>query len=473
MAGTTATSRDRAAGGVPDSAGTVPAANAEGPPDMHLDGDEPVTGTVEDRLRLAVAYDVTSSSPLELTEALGDRWDIVWVVDTSDPALGSWIRVLPRLGHVVDRGGRPAAAVAADLADEAVDGVIAFTDSQLHLAAELAARLGLEGNPPEVVEALIDKGTQRRTLAAAGVPGPRFAVVAPGARPAEVARLVDGVTFPVVVKPLRGSGSRDTVLAPDTEAVLHHVAVHGHGPEGGWIVEEWLGELDTAVGGRFGAYVSVEAVAQQGEIVPLAVTGKFRLADPFRETGNFLPHLLDPVTADAVVEMALRAARALRVRTGALHIEVKLTPDGPRILELNGRVGGGSIDALFAMVHGPTLTELAATVAAGRSVDPGTLDSRLAPDSFAYAHFTQAPTDAVALEGIAGLDTVGGLDGVVATTVNRTVGDPLDWRVGSQGYVVAVRGLAADRDELGRVPAQVGEALDITYARAKVPARPA
>jgi len=448
---------------------------------MHVDGDEPMIGEIDgggpgptdDRLRLAVAYDVTSSSPLELTDALGDRWDIVWVVDTSDRSLGSWIRLLPRLGHVVDRGGRPVAEVAADLAGEAVDGVIAFTDSQLHLAADLAARLGLEGNPPEVVEALIDKGTQRRTLAAAGVPGPRFAVVAPGTPPAEVARLVDGVTYPVVVKPLRGTGSQDTILAPDAKAVLHHIAVDGIGSDGGWIVEEWLGELDSAVGGRFGAYVSVEAVAQRGEVVPLAVTGKFRLADPFRETGNFLPHLLDPVTADAVVEMAVRAARAMEVRSGALHIEVKLTPDGPRILELNGRVGGGSIDALFAMAHGLTLTELAATVASGRSVDPATLDSRLAPDSFAYAHFTQAPIDAVALEGIAGLDTVGGLDGVVATTVNRTVGDPLDWRVGSQGYVVSVRGLAADRDELGRVPAQVDEALDITYARAKVPARPA
>ena len=130
--------------------------------------------------RLGVAYDATSSSPLELVERVGRQCQIVWIVESGDPRLGSWARLLPRLGQVVDVAGRSASMVAESLRGELLDGVIAFTDSQLHLAATVGQVLGLPGNPPEVVDALLDKVTQRIRLAEGGVTVPQLVRIASG-----------------------------------------------------------------------------------------------------------------------------------------------------------------------------------------------------------------------------------------------------------------------------------------------------
>ena len=53
-------------------------------------------------------------------------------------------------------------------------------------------------------------------------------------------------------------------------------------------------------------------------------------------------------------------------------------------------------------------------------------------------------------------------------TVNRVVGDELDWRDGSQGYLVSVRGVArdlVDLVDLTGVPERVRDLLDVSYGR--------
>ncbi len=421
--------------------------------------------TAGPRPSLAVAYDVTSSSPLELVESVGDAYGIVWVVEASDPALGSWARLLPRLGPVVDVAGRDATAVAADLATLGVDGVVAFTDSQLLTASLLGAALGLEGNPPEVVEALTDKAVQRRALAGAGLDGPRFASLPAGTTPEEARRILGGFRFPVVVKPQRGSGSQDTFPAQDGAALDAYLAgaLGPDGSGGDLVVEEWLDDAEPRERQVFGDYVSVEAVARRGIIVPLAVTGKFPLGAPCRETGNFLPHHLDEERAADVVDLAVDAARALGVVSGALHIEVKLTPSGPRVIEVNGRVGGGGIDALYAATYGRSLSSVAAAVALGEPVDLGSFAPDRESGTFAYAYFVQPPIEARRLTGLDHLDAVLALEGVLDTSVNRSIGDRLDWRDGSQGYLLSVRGTADGLEALGRVPAQVRSVLSATF----------
>jgi len=411
---------------------------------------------------LAVAYDVSSSSPLEIVDSLGATCELVWVVDGTDPRLGSWSRLLPRLGRVIDIAGRDLQSVAGELSEIGVDGVVAFTDSQLPVASRLTDLLGCPGNPAEVVRALTDKATQREVLAAAGLPGPRVVAVDVCMSVAEAVRLTAHLTHPVVVKPRRGSGSEHTVRADDPvarERALHEAL---HRPDcTDLIVEEWLGGAAATPLGPFADYVSVEAIAQQGVIVPLALTGKFALAEPCRETGNFLPHLLDADTAGAVVELAVLAASALGVQSGVLHVEVKLTPYGPAIIEVNGRIGGGGIDALYAARRGCSLTRLAAAVAVGRPLDLPTLDLTPAPGPFAYAYFVQAPLEARRLVGLGNLEAVAALGGVEATAVNRTLGDHLDWRSGSMGYLVSVRGRAETPEELASVPGTIDELLDI------------
>ena len=147
----------------------------------------------------------------------------MWVVEAGDPSLGSWARLLPRLGRVVDVAGRSSGEVAAELRDLGVDGVLAFTDTQLLTAARLGEALGSDGNPVEVVRALTDKVVQREVLAAVGLPGPRHVAVDADAGPDGLAGLLAGLRFPVVVKPRRGSGSRDTVRFDDADGATRYL----------------------------------------------------------------------------------------------------------------------------------------------------------------------------------------------------------------------------------------------------------
>ena len=429
------------------------------------------------RPSLAVVHDVTSSSPLELVELLREHCDIVWVLDASDPRLGSWARLLPRFGTVMDVAGRDPVAVACDLRAIGVDGVVAFTDSQLLTAARLGEDLGLEGNTSEVVLALTDKLVQRSILEGAGIPGPRHVAVPADTSVEELGNLLGGLRFPVVLKPQCGTGSRDTARVPDLVgalAYLHEIEDDG-GNRVDLIVEEWLEDAGAPGASPFASYVSVEAVACRGVIVPLAITGKFPLAPPCRETGNFLPHHLPPDEAEAVLVLAVRAAQALNVTSGALHIEIKMTPDGPRIIEVNGRIGGGGIDTLFASRHGRSLTEIAAAIAVGRPVDlePVGQGGRNGPDdrdggceqkgAFDYAFFVQPPAQARVLTALDNLESLNELDGVEESRVNRTIGDTLHWRDGSQGYVLSVRGSVDGLVELGKVPERIGSALTIGW----------
>lgn len=428
--------------------------------------DEPTSDPA--RPTLAVAYDITSSSPMELLSHLRDLCRIAWIVDTGDPALGAMRRLLARSGTVVDTARAEPAVVADRLRADGVDGspidgVVAFTDSQLRLAATIADACGLPGNPPAAIDALNDKYVQRRVMADAGLDVPAYRRIPADATPEQAVAAVSGLRFPVVVKPLRGDSSRDVVALADTDALIDALAAVAE-RSGDLIAEEYLADRAAPPAPGLGGYVSVESMVDRGVVVPVALTGKFPLAEPFRETGNFMPHPLDATEAAEVVDLSVAAAAALGIRSGALHTEIKLTPDGPRIIEVNGRIGGGAIDALHTRRFGRSLTELAARIALGLPLDAPAETPERAAGPFLYEFFVQPPTTATRLEAVAGLDAVVGVAGAESVAANRSAGDALDWRNGSQGYVLRISGTAADRDELGSVPTALTGAARIDYA---------
>lgn len=427
--------------------------------------------TTNDRLRLAtrrlaVAYDVTSSSPLDLSQALGDAWQLVWVVDTGDTRLGSLARLLPRLGEVVECGQRPVDLVVAELRQARLDGVIAFTDSQLAFSSAISRALGLPGNSDSTVEALTDKVVQRRRLEEAGLPVPHFRQLDAGTPLDEAVARVGQVGYPVAMKPTQGSASRNVARVSDPSELRHVLDRILEGavalPEA-YIAEEWLPGGSTGTRPGLGDYVSVEAVAQAGEVVPLAITGKFPTAPPCRETGNFMPHHLEVGLATEVLATAVAAAEALEVHAGALHIEIKLTPEGPRVIEVNGRIGGGGIDALYEARHARSLTSIAALVALGESVEIDAERTTHPNGPFVFDYYVQPPMSARHLVAMADPGRLQVLDGVESTSVNHAVGDELDWRSGSQDYVLACRGTAADLGALSEVPTKILASLELEF----------
>jgi biotin carboxylase len=277
-----------------------------------------------------------SQSIFDLKEASRDLCEIIWLVDLSRPEKSRLGRLMSRTGTVVDISGRSNEQVIQSLAAASPTGVLNMEDSAAIPMAEIAAALGLEFHSPEVAHRLSDKLLQRQALRSAGLPTPDFWEVPAELASLDIDRLEREVGFPSVLKPRQGNGSRNVFMVSDRadlERMLVTCGLQRHEPAG-MILEAYLPKTGGTVS-RFDPIVSVESFVRDGKVHHFAVTGRLPFAEPFRETGLVLPSDLSPADTAEAERAATAAITALEVRHGCLHTEVKFTPDGPRIIEVN------------------------------------------------------------------------------------------------------------------------------------------
>jgi biotin carboxylase len=400
------------------------------------------------RGRLAYVYHPRSFATLLLANTARELCDIVWVIDSSNSEAVGMARLLRRFGTIVDVAGLSVEDAAAAIAAEHPDGILALMDELLQWTSEVAEKLALPFHSPATARTLTDKFTQRAALRNAGLPTPRVWLLDETDLDTGLATVEAEATFPVVLKPRIGVSSRDTMFATSFEELRAefdevHVGVDGVHRE--FIVEEYIPDADHDVAGEgYAGYVSVEGFVSHGRTTPLAISGRTPMAPPFRETSLIIPGSLQPEDADAVVETAVRAADAVGLTLGFFHTEIKLTPTGPVVIEVNGRVGGGVPETLEA-ASGVRVLDIAFRLALGEDVVVPPMPTM---DRVAYRLASHLPPDVHRVTEIDGLDELAALPGVAGVTLNRGVGQQVDWREGSIGGVFDVYGTAADHDEL-------------------------
>ncbi|MFJ1843663.1 MULTISPECIES: ATP-grasp domain-containing protein [unclassified Streptomyces] len=247
------------------------------------------------------------------------------VVDTTDPqALEGAVRALA--------------------SEVPLAGVLSSSEYFVAAAAALAARTGLPGPSAEAVAACRDKPTQRRVLAGAGVPVPGFSTAADVSQAVAAAQWLG---LPVVVKPVRGSGSLGVRLCATRREVAEHAEV---------LLAATTDERGAAVPSRIlvesfltGREFSVEVFGDRA----VAVVAKRIGAPPvFVETGHDVPAALTADEEEALTDSALRAVAALGLGWGAAHVELRLDGRSARVIEVNPRLAGGMIPELVRRVTG-------------------------------------------------------------------------------------------------------------------------
>jgi hypothetical protein len=408
--------------------------------------------------RLGVLLDFGAASPLSILAAARGLAQIVFLCDRDLPYVAARYDDLAHLATVSDLTGLGPVDTGEVVAGLDLAGIITFSESQLRRTAALASQHGWAFLAPAAAEAVTDKYRQRRLLSAAGVQHTGCRLVR------TVADLDAGlaeVGLPAVLKPRSGAASaRTCVVADPAEAAAMLDQFRQLDPPGAvsdFVVEEYLTGDPTVAGGRWGDYVSVESVTSHGRPCHVEVTGKFPLAPPLRETGYVVPSTLPESARLRVLDLATAALAALRVQHGATHIEIKLTPAGPRIIEVNGRVGGYVAD-LIRRATGYDLIRAAITAALGRPcAPPATAASRCA-----FQYFVTPPMDAVGLNDLGGLETLAQRRGLTVEPV-ASVGDRLDWRRGTLTYVAILHGSGQDHEDVLRQVDDIDRTLHIIY----------
>lgn len=298
---------------------------------------------------------------------------------------------------------------------EEIAGVTTTSDFYVPLVAELTAWLGLPGNPVEAVAACRDKSALRRILRSAKVHQPRFAAVTDVA---SVAGAVDTTGLPCVVKPADESGSTNVLLcttrqqAEDQVRKILAVRVNARGlPTAGVaLVEQYLE----------GPEFSVEMFSWKGETRCIGITEKSLTGSPyFIEHRHLFPAPLPPAVAGRLEDVARRAVQSVGIELGATHTEIRLTEDGPAVVEINARMAGGMIPELIRLATGTELLEQQLRVVLGQPPEP-----MAEPDRYAGIEFLLAGREGE-LTGVGGVEQARAIDGVDRVVVTARPGAPV------------------------------------------------
>ena len=406
---------------------------------------------------VGVVYDEGSAGPGEIAVAArGCEADVFLVVDTASAHVARLAAGLGRRFDLLDITGLTPEAAAAQVCARSPDGMLTFSEHRMAATSEYAAAAGVKRwHTPETTRLLTDKYLQRRALADAGVDTMPCVLVPVGG----AARAVAEVGLPAVLKPRQGTGSSHVRPVRTVEAAVAAAdEYHRTGPQGTDLLAEPLlvGDPDTA-GSPWGDYVSVETAVRDGDCRPVCVTGKFSLAEPFRERGSFVPHTLDDRTAERVTALAEAAIGALGVRDGVVHTELKLTGRGPRVIEVNGRVGGLVAD-LLRRGGDYDLVGTAMRLALGLPLDTAPVFGGVA-----YQYTLLAPVAATSLVGFGGPDRLRAVPGVDLVDVRATPGQSVDWRAGATGRLGRLHGQVPDHATLERTARAIETAFDAVY----------
>jgi phosphoribosylamine--glycine ligase len=348
---------------------------------------------------------------------------------------------------VVSGGNAGMAALGVDVTDvaaEALDGDLFVISPEAPLVDGIADRLRAQGKRvfgPGADGARLEgsKAWMKDVVAAAGVPTARhgsFNEVEPALA------FLRSLPAPFVVK-------TDGLAAGKGVLVTDSLAGEAFGAAGHTVVIEE---------GMSGAELSVLAVCDGKRAVPLAPAQDFKRArdgDRGHNTGGMgayspvpaAPADLVGVVMDRFVEPTLAALRDRGIDyRGTLYAGIMLTPDGPKLLEYNVRLGDPEAQVVL-----PRLTsDLAALLAAAADGDLGANAPMFAPNAAvcvvaASSGYPDAPRTGDRIDGLHAANAAGGV-----TVFCAGVGDDGAGRLVTAG---------------GRVLSIVGEGADLATAR--------
>jgi biotin carboxylase len=303
----------------------------------------------------------------------------------------------------------PLSILGAPVPDD-VRAVLSFTELGLLPAALLAEGRGLPGVPVATVLRTRDKLLMRRALGAAGVAQPRHGrLSASGGH---------DLPYPLVVKPVDGSGSIGVELVEDRAALERRAAA---GDALLW--EEYLD----------GPEYSVEAVSFDGAHHVVGVTAKVTTGPPgFVEVEHVAPAPLDPDVEALIRPEVGRCLDAVGLRAGASHTELRLAGGRPIVLETHTRAGGDRIPLLHLLAGGEDQYALALRSLLGVEPQPSVACAPCA----AVRYFRWRPGT---LSDVAGVEEARRAPGVVELQLEVAPGDEVrPWTSGLDrpGHVV-------------------------------------
>ncbi len=337
------------------------------------------------------------------------------------------------------------------LSRQGIKAVVGVDDSTLATASLLARSLGCPHVSPEAVAKTQDKHLTRITLSAAGLRQPRFALAQPTS-PSSLARAVETVGLPCVLKPRSLSGSQGVIRANN----LHQVQKAGlriaailkrSGLDGQEIL------LESYVPGKEYAIDAI-VLPQHAEPEVLAIFDKPEpMTGPFfAETIYTTPSRAPQWVQRTMTETLAKAVEALRIDRGPIHAELRVCQDnqsqddnagqsdagqpGPAcLIEVATRTIGGRCSEMLSFASRSPLDHLG-SLAYGGEEDSYSLEELVLASALgiSLAHQDTLPAGVLMLQvpakgrfsGIHGRDAIASLPRIVGMEMSIHPGERVE-----------------------------------------------
>lgn len=310
------------------------------------------------------------------------------------------------------------------------DGIMTLaTDMPMRSLAAVAEKFGLPGISVQTALRCTDKGEMIRAFKADGVASPWYHIVE---NESVLKSIISELSFPCIIKPTDNAGSRGVILVHAVEELSRAYRYsREQSRHGTVIIEEYMQ----------GPEVSVEVMTVDGIPHILAVTDKLTTGAPyFVEMGHSQPSRLSKTTIDTIKDLAVKAIRSVGINMGPAHVEMIVTAQGPKMVELGARMGGDCITThLVPLSTGIDMVKATIDISLGLYPD---IEPKFEQGS-AIRYFQVCPGKIYSIEGINAARKIAGICDIICT---KKIGDlvtDIHSSIDRMGCVIAQRGDAA------------------------------
>jgi biotin carboxylase len=295
-----------------------------------------------------------------------------------------------------------------------IDGIVAADDTGVVVAAVAGQKLGLPSNDPDAARATRDKAVMRRRLELGEVPQPRWATV--NLSDDDAATVAESIGFPLVIKPLALSAGQGVIRVERPEdladsAERSRAILRSTGQANETLLLESYME---------GSEVAVEGLVANGNLLALAIFDKpvESVGKGFEETILITPSRHEASVQTEILRVAAQAVRSLGLSQGPVHIELMVSGDKVRIIEVAGRsIGGLCSRSLSFGLMDTSLESLILRNAIGRDKP----ELRRSPEASGVL-MLPIPRGGT-LAGFEGLDEVRGQEAITGVEITARPGD--------------------------------------------------
>ncbi len=236
-----------------------------------------------------------------------------------------------------------------------VDGIITTaTDVGLESMGRVIEELGVPGTSLSGHIACSNKKIMKDLFQKNAIPSAEYAEIFDAS---DAIQFFENQLGPCVIKPTDSSGSRG-VIKIDNALMIEDAlkTAKNFSKSGSIIIEEWL------EGEEFGA----QAIVFSEEICLIILHSDLTTLPPNKiPIGHGCPHPKESEIFPKVSQIITKAILALGIRNSVCNIDLIMTKEGPKIIEMTCRMGGTRLPEVCGDYWGINMYEIALNIALG------------------------------------------------------------------------------------------------------------